>query len=734
AASGSCPEVSATVTVLYYDVTPDDTASGEVCEGNTFNYEGTEYEVGSHDIPRIDGNGCPYKTVLTVTAYPVTPDDTASGEVCEGNTYNYEGTEYSVGSHDIPRIDGNGCPYKTVLTVTSYEVTPDIEDIVTICKEDFYTWPVTNESYTATDSPVIVELIDDNGCTYTATLIINENAGLDAGENGTLTVCAGETPTEEELFGALQGSPDEGGIWTGPINGQYTYTFESNAGCIGSSAIVKVYEYDKTINVKEEVFVCQGSPYVWDLTGNKYSADDSPIILDLLDDNGCPYNATLIIYEYPQTENVIETVMLCETQTYTWDLDGNTYSIDESPITIKALDDNGCSYAATLILEDLLDETIDFNAPDFICVEDGIIHLTGGEPEGGVYSGIGVIDNLDGTYSLDTNELGVGKHVLSYTIGSKTKCEQSKKVKIDIVECCEDEKAYAYAPSAGIGYESCFLESEMLTELDWGWTNGNLDLQSTNELGYYNIYTFNLYAAGDDGTCNPSGQGTSAILVGSVTLEREGNNALVTYSINDEDSAFDYTLGNVNVYIGCNPYPCQSLNDDDGSSNRRLCASTIDVDEYPYSGYSEDGDTVTLTIPISDLNNFANCLDSFYMIAYAEVEICEVYEEDKDDDNQEFLSFSDKREALGIDFKAYPVPYKDVVNLAYEFNFKTNVAIEIMDIRGTSIIRITNDDYVKGSEGKTTIDLSDAKDQILFVRMTTSQGSVIKKIVSSNKK
>ncbi|WP_204347122.1 hypothetical protein, partial [Psychroserpens algicola] len=168
AASGSCPEVSATVTVLYYDVTPDDTASGEVCEGNTYNYEGTEYEVGSYDIPRIDANGCPYKTVLTVTAYPVTPDDTASGEVCEGNTYNYEGTEYAVGSHDIPRIDANGCPYKTVLTVTAYPVTPDDTVSGEVCEGNTYNYEGTEYAIGSHD----ISKTDANGCPYTTVLTV----------------------------------------------------------------------------------------------------------------------------------------------------------------------------------------------------------------------------------------------------------------------------------------------------------------------------------------------------------------------------------------------------------------------------------------------------------------------------------------------------------------------------------------------------------------------------------
>ena len=40
--------------------------------------------------------------VTAASGSAVTPDDTASGQVCIGNTYNYEGIEYAVGSYDIP--------------------------------------------------------------------------------------------------------------------------------------------------------------------------------------------------------------------------------------------------------------------------------------------------------------------------------------------------------------------------------------------------------------------------------------------------------------------------------------------------------------------------------------------------------------------------------------------------------------------------------------------------------
>uniref|UniRef100_UPI00356896E6 cohesin domain-containing protein n=1 Tax=Mariniphaga sp. TaxID=1954475 RepID=UPI00356896E6 len=60
------------------------------------------------------------------------------------------------------------------IIVSVYPVTPDISESVTVCKDDSYTWPVNNATYTAADSPVELTLTDGNGCEYSATLTINE--------------------------------------------------------------------------------------------------------------------------------------------------------------------------------------------------------------------------------------------------------------------------------------------------------------------------------------------------------------------------------------------------------------------------------------------------------------------------------------------------------------------------------------------------------------------------------
>lgn len=85
-----------------------------------------------------------------------------------------------------------------------------------------------------------------------------------------------------------------------------------------------------------------------------------------------------------------------------------------------------------------------------------------------------------------------------------------------------------------------------------------------------------------------------------------------------------------------------------------------------------------------------------------------------------------------LDFTAYPVPFDKEVNISYSFEFDTDVTIELYDTKGLLINSISNNRYVKGSTDKAYFDLSRTSNQMFYVKLTTSQGSVTKKIVSSS--
>ncbi|MDT0559705.1 T9SS type A sorting domain-containing protein, partial [Ichthyenterobacterium sp. W332] len=68
----------------------------------------------------------------------------------------------------------------------------------------------------------------------------------------------------------------------------------------------------------------------------------------------------------------------------------------------------------------------------------------------------------------------------------------------------------------------------------------------------------------------------------------------------------------------------------------------------------------------------------------------------------------------------------------YMFEYKTNVTVELFDAKGILVSSQTNNSYVKGSDDSTNFDMSRLSNQMYYVKVTTSRGTMTKKIVSGN--
>jgi hypothetical protein len=87
-----------------------------------------------------------------------------------------------------------------------------------------------------------------------------------------------------------------------------------------------------------------------------------------------------------------------------------------------------------------------------------------------------------------------------------------------------------------------------------------------------------------------------------------------------------------------------------------------------------------------------------------------------------------------LNFTAYPVPFDQEVNIKYNLKYDSNIVLEVFDGRGILIRKIVNTNYSKNTDGITKINLSGLQNQFFYVKLTTIEGSVIKKIVSSSSK
>ncbi|MFY7884923.1 MAG: DUF7619 domain-containing protein, partial [Dolichospermum sp.] len=97
----------------------------------------------------------------------------------------------------------------------------------------------------------------------TATVTVTEQAKPNAGTNGTLTICAGNTVTESQLFGSLSGTPNTGGTWSPALAGAgtYTYTVAATSPCTeNATATVTVTEQAKpNAGTNGTLTICAGN-------------------------------------------------------------------------------------------------------------------------------------------------------------------------------------------------------------------------------------------------------------------------------------------------------------------------------------------------------------------------------------------------------------------------------------------------------------------------------------------
>ncbi|WP_298516527.1 hypothetical protein [uncultured Kordia sp.] len=102
---------------------------------------------------------------------------------------------------------------------------------------------------------------------------------------------------------------------------------------------------------------------------------------------------------------------------------GNTYSFDPNTagvgIATITYTQNGNSITDNVeVFATGTAGCLKFTAPDDLCIDAGVqTNLGGGLPVGGVYSGVGITDNNDGTtYSFDPSTAGIGTTTITYTL------------------------------------------------------------------------------------------------------------------------------------------------------------------------------------------------------------------------------------------------------------------------------------------------------------------------------
>ncbi|SCY23961.1 Por secretion system C-terminal sorting domain-containing protein, partial [Flavobacterium anhuiense] len=92
---------------------------------------------------------------------------------------------------------------------------------------------------------------------------------------------------------------------------------------------------------------------------------------------------------------------------------------------------------------------------------------------------------------------------------------------------------------------------------------------------------------------------------------------------------------------------------------------------------------------------------------------------------------SSAKESKKPGFDAYPVPFKNYITIRYNFDYATNVKIELFDLSGKLLSSKTDTDSYFGKEYNFNIDFYVGKFQVYILQITTNKGSSTKKIISA---
>jgi hypothetical protein len=257
AASGS-----ATVTVNPLPIVFNVTGGGAYCSDNEMaqaigldgSETGVEYALilnGTTTVEIIPGTGSALSFTAQTTAgtYTVLATRT-TGELCNRNMLGSAEITitdklFAGADNSAEFCEGSGAAYDLTALLSGADAGG--------------TWLQTGGAAIDISTPSVVDFSAAAPGTYTftythaasgscplsqATFTITIEDRLDAGENGTLNICAGEAVTEAALFASLGGTPDGGGVWTPALAGAgtYTYTQAATANCAASSAGVVVTE------------------------------------------------------------------------------------------------------------------------------------------------------------------------------------------------------------------------------------------------------------------------------------------------------------------------------------------------------------------------------------------------------------------------------------------------------------------------------------------------------------
>ncbi|WP_165930064.1 T9SS type A sorting domain-containing protein [Flavobacterium caseinilyticum] len=84
-----------------------------------------------------------------------------------------------------------------------------------------------------------------------------------------------------------------------------------------------------------------------------------------------------------------------------------------------------------------------------------------------------------------------------------------------------------------------------------------------------------------------------------------------------------------------------------------------------------------------------------------------------------------------VGFTAYPVPFKDVLTIRCDFNYTSDVKIEVFNSQGHLVLSKSEANCFLNKEIMLHLHTYRGQEQVYLVKVTTNRGSTVKKVISS---
>ena len=404
-----------------------DLSSTTAGQNYTVTYTTTGSCPGSHDAvitinaePNVnltlaDSDACINETSLTLSGG--TPaGGTFSGTSVSGNTFNPNAA--GLGTHTITYTytDGNSCVGTDTQDITVYNLPsvtltlPDTDACVNETTVALSGGTPTGGSFSGPgvsgtnfdpsvagvgNHTITYEYTDGNGCTNTATDVINvTNLPTVSLSLPDTDACVNETTV------ALSGGTPTGGSFSGP--GVSGTNFDPSVAGVGNHTIT--YEYtdgNGCTNTAIDVINVTNLPTV---------------IFNLADTDACIDESTHALSGQSPAGGTFSGTGVSGTN-----FDPSSAGLGNHTITYTYTDPSGCSNFATQTITVHSQPTVTYIPADpDICINETSVTLSGGSPAGGTYIGTGVTGN-----TFDPSVSGQGTHFIVYSYTDANNCTNS---------------------------------------------------------------------------------------------------------------------------------------------------------------------------------------------------------------------------------------------------------------------------------------------------------------------